>query len=151
MERYMCVKRVMRSMVHLNSKHRRIMKDKLKTTGVFESQHRLLMTIADNKEYSQKQLADIMRVSTATVAVALKKLEQGGFVERIVNNEDNRYNKIVLTDKGSEVVEASKSIFREVDLTLVDGFSQEEVEFLTECLSRMNNNLDRLLEKEIEE
>ncbi|HCS74075.1 MAG TPA: MarR family transcriptional regulator, partial [Clostridiales bacterium] len=48
----------------------------LDETGVYQAQHRLLMAISRKPYSSQKKLAEAMQVSTATVAVSLKKLEQ---------------------------------------------------------------------------
>ena len=49
-------------------------------------------------------------VSGATMAVSLKKLEKGGYINRLVDQHDNRCNQICITEKGREVVE--ESVFR---------------------------------------
>ena len=50
------------------------MQNYLDATGVFHAQHRLLMEIARNPNVSQNDIAKIMDVSAATIAVSLKKL-----------------------------------------------------------------------------
>ena len=58
-------------------KHRKIMRNYLDITGVYQAQHRLLMRIAHDQNASQKDLAMSMDVSASTIAVSLKKLEKG--------------------------------------------------------------------------
>ena len=66
--------------IQTNRRHRKILEQELNFTGVYRSQHQLLMFIADNPNVSQKELARLYGVSTATIAVSLKKLEQGGYI-----------------------------------------------------------------------
>ena len=79
----------------------------LNKDGLYRVQHQLLMCVYKYPDASQKELARIQNVSTAAVAVTLKKLEKGGYVGRIVDRDDNRYNKIRITEKGRKEVERS--------------------------------------------
>lgn len=80
-------------------------------------------------------------VSTATIAVSLKKMEKGGYIKRLVDERDNRYNQICITDKGRQIVEKSHQIFREVEEAMFSGFSEEESRRLEEDLDRIYRNL----------
>ena len=60
--------------VDVAHKHRCVMERLFNSTGVFQGQHKMLMCISDNDFYSQKEIAGHMKISTATVAVSLKKL-----------------------------------------------------------------------------
>ena len=66
--------------IRIGHMHRTALERRLNRTGVYRSQHQLLMCIAKYPQMSQKQLAKERHVSTATVAVSLKKLENGTFV-----------------------------------------------------------------------
>ena len=111
------------------------------STGVFQGQHKMLMCISDNNFYSQKEIAAHMKISTATVAVSLKKLEKGGYIEKIVDENDNRLNKIVLTDKAKSVVEYSRQVFDNMEESMFKDFSDKEKEQLIEYLERIERNL----------
>ena len=87
--------------------HRSMMERRLDGTGVYRSQHQILMFVSDNPNVSQKELARMYGVSGATIAVSLKKLERGGYIRRLVDQEDNRCNQICITDKGRKVVEGT--------------------------------------------
>lgn len=89
-----------------------------------------------------------MDVSTATVAVSLKKLQKGGYIDKIVDQEDNRLNKIVITDKGNKVVDQSKQILDSIDQKIFSGFTEEEVYTLYTLFQKLNRNLT-IMEAEI--
>lgn len=131
--------------IYGNRLHRAVLERQLNKTGVYRSQHQILMFIARTPNSSQKDIANMFHVSTATIAVSLKKLEKGGYIKRIVDQEDNRFNKICITDKGSEIVENSKIFFRNVEEQMFAGFSQEELECLEGLFKRMNKNLLELM------
>lgn len=126
-------------------KHRDLIERSISSTGVYRSQHQMLMSISDSPNVSQKELAVKSKVSAATVAVSLKKLEKGGYIRRVVDERDNRYNQLCLTEKGKQVVEKSKQIFMDVDKSMFDGFSPEELEKMEEFLDRMYENLEKKL------
>lgn len=121
--------------------HRTVLESCLKETGVYRSQHQILMYIADNSNVSQKEIAELHHVSTATIAVSLKKLEQGGYISRMVDHDDNRCNKICITEKGKAVIENSRRIFQEVEQQMFVGISEEETKQLRETIAKISDNL----------
>ena len=137
-------KEVIRQLIIFAVKHRRIMQKFLDETGVYQAQHRLLMEIFRNPDASQNDIARSMDVSAATIAVSLKKLEKGGYIKRETVEEDNRFNKITITEKGNKVVEQSKQIFDLVHQKVFEGFSEEEKRTLFTLLQKLNSNLDRM-------
>ena len=122
--------------------HRSIMERRLADTGVYRSQHQMLMYVSDHPNASQKELAEHQRISTATVAVSLKKLEKGGYIRREVDERDNRYNQICLTERGRLVVLESVLLFQEIEQAMFAGFSQEDYEKMGELLDRVYGNLE---------
>ena len=108
---------------------------------------RLLMCVYKYPDASQKELARIQNVSTAAVAVTLKKLEKGGYVGRIVDRDDNRYNKIRITEKGRKEVERSIDLFKRVEKGMFAGFSSEEKECFYSCLQKLSGNLEQMLQQ----
>lgn len=123
-------------------RHRWVMEKQLSSTGVYRSQHKILMQISEFPNLSQKELADMSEVSTATIAVSLKKLEKGGYIKRLVDERDNRYNQLCITQKGRQVIEKSHQIFREVDKAMFAGFSEDEYKELENILDRIYENLE---------
>jgi DNA-binding MarR family transcriptional regulator len=137
-------KKIIHQLINFAVKHRRIMQNYLDKTGVYHAQHRLLMEISRNPNASQKDIARSMDVSASTVAVSLKKLEKGGYINKEMDEGDNRLNKITITEKGNKVVEQSKQIFDSVDRKVFEGFTDEEKTTLLVLLQKLNANLVRM-------
>lgn len=130
--KFMCIGRM----------HRQAIENKIGTTGVHKSQHMILMHLYRNSgELSQKDIANHFEISPAAVAVSLKKLEAGGYIERSCALSDNRYNEIKITKKGKEVVEYSRKVFECIDEKTFEGISAEEREILTSLLDKIIFNL----------
>ena len=97
---------------------RRYLDRKVCHTGVYPTQHRLLMELYRNPNCSQVGLAEKFDVSAAAIAVSLKKLEKGGYITRLADEADNRINQVSVTEKGKEVIHKSFLIFEETDRCL---------------------------------
>lgn len=115
---------------------------KVEGTGVYRSQHRLLMLLGKFPECSQTEIAEKMEVSPAAVAVSLKKLEKSGYVSRQCNENDNRVNHVAVTEKGWKTIKASINDFNEIENAFFVGFSEAEMEQLEEYLRRIIKNGD---------
>lgn len=137
--------------INLMKKHRSILEHRLQETGVFRGQHHLLMCIARNPNLTQKELAAHQNVSTAAVAVSLKKLEKGGYVSRMIDEKDNRSNKIQITEKGLSVVRQSIHIFQEMEEEILTGFTEDEKKQFLSFLIRSGENIKRESEDRINE
>lgn len=127
--------------------HRLYLERELNRSGVFRSQHQLLMYISRFPNASQKDIANVHHVSTATVAVSLKKLEKGGYISRMMDKEDNRFNQICITPKGKAIVDESIKIFQKTENTLFKSFTDEELLMLESFFERMRFNLDCLFQE----
>lgn len=116
---------------------------KVSSTGVYRSQHRILMMLSEHPDCSQTELADELDISSAAVAVTLKKLEKAGYISRQCSAEDNRMNHVVMTDKGKMIIDISHSYFQEVENALFVGFSEEEMALLEKFFLRIIQNCER--------
>lgn len=124
--------------------HRDVLEKEVRQTGVYRSQHQILMYLSNHPEASQKDIADFLGVSTATIAVTLKKLEKAGYILRMSDPKDNRCNRIQLSRKGEEIVTCSHEIFHRVEEEMFFGFSEEEKEELKKFFERMCENLEKM-------
>lgn len=90
---------------------------------------------------SQRELAHMLRLSPATVAVSLQNMEKCGYVLREIDPADARRNLLSLTEKGKDAVEQCGNAFQAVDRQMLDGFTPEEREQLNGFFLRMLKNL----------
>lgn len=90
---------------------------------------------------SQRELAQALHVSPATIATSLKSLERLGYVEKRVDEQDARRNRVLITQKGVNAVQACFEVFQEIDGCMMSGFSEEERESLAVLHTKVLNNL----------
>lgn len=121
---------------------KRAINRKVADTGVYRSQHRLLMMLGKHPDKSQTDIAEMLDISPAAVAVSLKKLEKAGYISRQSNEADNRVNQVVITGKGKEAIEKSIAYFQEIEKAVLEGFSEEEMEMLASFFQRIIENGD---------
>ena len=126
---------------------KRVIDKKVEDTGVYRSQHRLLMILGKHPDCSQTVIANKLEISPAAVAVSLKKLEKSGYITRSCDAEDNRMNHVVITEKGKKAIDQSILYFQEIENTMFEGFSNEELEMYTAFLERIISNGERYYQK----
>lgn len=135
------LEKAMELTIHTRHLQKALFESRVKTTGLYGTQHRILMHLAcRSKLPSQKELAEHLQITPAAVTGALKKLEADGYIDKSLGH-DNRFNEIQITKKGSEVVERSKEIFATTDRLLFEGFSDDELEMYIQCLEKLKKNI----------
>ena len=97
---------------------------------------------------SQRELAQTLRVSQATIAMSLKSLERLGYVEKRLDDRDNRRNRVAITEKGEAAVKQCHEVFAEVDRRMLEGFDLQEKEELDRLHRKMLENLGVRKKKE---
>ena len=129
-------------MINTDRKHRMLIDSCVRDIGIPHTQHRILMHLAKHKKLpSQKELAEYLNITPAAVTGALKKIEKGGYIERTLGH-DNRYNEISITEKGRALVELTCDSFSKTDMSLFEGFTDEELDCYVFCLEKMQKNMD---------
>lgn len=133
------------TMIQTDRMHKHLLDTTVSSIGIHRTHHRILMYIARNNRLdSQKALADHIGVSPAAITGALKKLERDGYVKR-VQGSDNRYNEVEITEAGKKVVEDSRALFTSVDMSLFDGFTEEELDEYIAILGKIQCNIKKRL------
>lgn len=128
-------------------KHRHIFDKMREQTGLGRSAHRMLMILSDTDgDLSQTYLAEKLEISTAAVAVTLKKMETDGYILRETNAADSRFNTIALTEAGKKIVEMSKKSFDRIDTSVFDGFDAQEMAQFNSYMDRIQANIRSLEE-----
>ena len=127
--------------IKIAREHRKTVEKRICSLGIHPSQHHFLMHIAKCGTCTQSSIAEAMEISAATVAVSIKKLEKGGYIEKRISQSDGRSNVIALTEKGVDVVEKSKDMFESVDKAMFTSITVEEQRKLHELMERIISNL----------
>ncbi len=134
-------KQLVRKLIGINRLHMKITENSVRQLNIHRSQHHMLMTIGRNSGISQKDLAGLMEISTAAVAVTVKKLEQAGLIVRETGEGDSRINNLSLTEKGKKMCEDTSQKFNDIDRAMLKDFSDSERKTLAELLDKLRSNL----------
>ena len=142
---------VVRTWVHNERLHRSLIDDRIHPHGANRTEHMTLMHLSHTPRCpSQRELAEHLHITPAAVTGILKKLESDGLITRTAG-QDTRFHEITLTEHGREVVVRSREIFREIDCSMLDGFSEEELHTYLSFLKRMEGNMNTMIRKKREE
>ncbi|CAP44325.1 MarR family winged helix-turn-helix transcriptional regulator [Bordetella petrii] len=101
---------------------------------------RILLTLHECGQCSQKMLAERCRLDPASLTRLLQAMQQQGWVTRSADPNDNRVTNASLTAAGQAVVNAAmprRAAFFEESL---QGLSNEEIQALTHALDTLERN-----------
>lgn len=118
-------------------RHRTAVARVLASVGLHVGQDLLLRELAGEDGLSQRELADRLRVEQATVGMALRRLEAGGFVARRPAPEDGRVRLVCLTPAGREALPHIDRAWREAEVVLAEPLSPRQLRELHELLNKV--------------
>lgn len=109
--------------------------------GLYLGQLPILEYITENDGCTQKEIAEFMCVSPPSVATSVKRMELSGLIEKKQDKNDQRFNRLTITEKGISIAKKCRMRFDEVDSKLFNGMSKDECDFFEKCLEKMISNL----------
>ena len=144
-------KETVKKMCRVTLLHRYAISTSLSGMKLYRGQPEILEYLNEHGDCSQKELADFLGVTPASIATSLKRMSKSGFIERTSDENDRRINRLRLTEKGKEIRLAGRNECDRVDKAMFNGFSDEEISSFTDMLSRIAENLspDGISDKEL--
>lgn len=99
-----------------------------------------------NEEKTAGEIADYLKVARPSATVAIKKLEQKGYLNKSASGVDGRVVRVTLTREGSKIFRYHKRYHTNLVSEISDCFDEEE----QGCLIRAINKLNEFFEKDAE-
>ena len=84
-----------------------------------------------------KDISDYMKVSSARMAILLKKMESKNLIEKSTSKEDCRVTIVKLTEYGEEIVKQVRIHMEGIAEKIVDELGIEELERIFEGLNKI--------------
>lgn len=134
-------KEAVKKLVRVTLLHRYAISTSLSGMKLYRGQPEILEYLKEHGDCSQKELADFLGVTPASIATSLKRMSKSGFIERTADETDRRINRLRLTQKGREVFLDGKAECDRIDSVMFNGFSGEEITAFSDMLSRIAKNL----------
>ena len=128
-------------------RYQRIFLDKeLEPYGIGSGQFSFMMSLYLKDGVKQETFARMYKMDKATVARAIKKLEDTGYVYRKQDAKDKRAYNIILTEKGKDIEAKIKEIAIKWNDIVLAGFSEEEKRLNAALFERMEQNITELFD-----
>ncbi len=99
-----------------------------------------LLFISLEETPTQQNIANQLQKDKSIILRHIQVLTQKGYVLKVVNKEDRRVKRLVLTPKGSELVALLKKIERKVEKQVTAGIPKEDLINFTRVMSKMQAN-----------
>lgn len=108
---------------------------------LYPGQPPLLFQLEREDGQSQKNLAEQLQRSPATVTVMLKRMETSGYVRREADPKDLRSLRVYLTDQGRSALQELREVIQELEQQAQKDFTPEESRIMPLLAQRMLQNL----------
>jgi len=107
----------------------------------------LTMKIDMNPEASQKELAEQMKFTQGAMSSVVKRLIKHNIVEQITLESDTRYKRLIVTDFGKSIINDYQDYVVKNYEQMFDGLDVDELKKLFFVLTKVNDNLDKIISK----
>ena len=135
------------AVVSITSRGRFIfLNDRLRPLGLSAGQFPVLMLLYKEQNIMQETLVRHYHLDKGTIARAVKKLEDAGYIRRITDPENRRAVRLFLTEKGKEAAPVLQAINIEWEEQVCAGLSQEDRENLNTLMRRVAENSHRSMQ-----
>lgn len=107
---------------------------KLSDYDVTPSQYGVLSCLWDKGYATPKQIAETLCLETSTISGVLDRMQKKKLIERVVNKEDRREVRVVITKKGKMLKEPIQEIIEEVNREVLKNYTEEQITVLKDNL-----------------
>jgi DNA-binding MarR family transcriptional regulator len=104
--------------------------NRLRPLDLSAGQVPVLMLLSKEQNIMQETLVRHYHLDKGTIARAVKKLEDSGYIRRIIDPANRRAVRLFLTRKGKRTTPLLQAIEREWEARVCSGLSQQERETL---------------------
>ena len=122
--------------------------NRLRPLGLSAGQFPVLMLLAKEQNIMQDRLVRHYNLDKGTIARAVRKLEDGGYIRRITDPGNRRAVRLFLTGKGEGSIPLLQAINREWEDQISAGLSKDEDRALHSLMHRVARNSFSILQKE---
>ncbi|MCR5057513.1 MAG: MarR family winged helix-turn-helix transcriptional regulator [Clostridiales bacterium] len=110
----------------------------------------LCFLMCADHEVTAGEISDYMNVSTARVAVLLKKMSDKGLIEKHADPSDARRVMVAITDSGKELFEKQQREILLYSGAVVDHFGVDKIKEFIENCRQIRQIVDKVEQQEIQ-
>lgn len=109
--------------------------------GLSFSRFKILMVLEQSPHIQQRQIADTLGQTEASVSRQIKLMQQEGLLQTVRNPHNRREHLTTLTSKGLRLVEESMAILNRHHGPMFDSLNGREYEHLLSTLQQMHQGV----------
>lgn len=102
----------------------------------------VLTVVANQKESNQKDIALALGLNESAVTAMVRRLVTLNYIDCRKSNRDGRVKILTLTPAGKDVQRNAKLPFKEINQTIESTLTDDEIEILADCLSRLKTSFE---------
>lgn len=102
--------------------------------GLSYGQFYALLLLSKEEDITQDQIASTFHLDKGTVARAVRKLEDSGYIRRTQDPENRRAHRLNLTAEGRKITPTVAGIVDKWERDICEGFSDDDMEKLYSIL-----------------
>ena len=106
--------------------------------GLYYGQAPILRYIFEHQGCTQKEIADALGITPASVAFSTKRMQNADLLQKQINAENMRCNKLSVTQKGRDILAAFSENYAKMQTDLFQDFSDEDIARFTDFMERLN-------------
>ncbi len=111
--------------------------------GVPDSYRTAIMFLSRNPGANQKMMAEFANKTTAAINQTVKEMQLNGYIRKETDENDQRYTKLFLTEKGMEKAELLRARLRKSDDLITSAITEEREQEMIEMLNMLCNVIRR--------
>lgn len=113
------------------------MRVKTDELGLVDAYRPIFWVLKNYDGCTQLDICKLTQLKAPTVSLTLQKMEAGGFITRLADDNDKRNIRIYITDHGVEVRHEIERLLKETEEEFLRDFSDSEKEALKGLLVKM--------------
>ena len=115
--------------------------DQILNTGLTGSQWSVVTRLLLHGELTQATLCEQLSIEASTISKTLYSMERSGWINRIVDENDKREKKSILTDKAKAHIPIWLELVNDLNTQAINGIPSEDIAVFDHVLNQILENL----------
>jgi Transcriptional regulators len=96
-----------------------------------------LQTIKNFKSGTMSQIASALKITTSTLTIAVNRLEEKGFVNRIRIDNDKRMVRVILTEYGKKTIVRHETFHHMLCSDIINNLDNQSIDTFTRAMDNL--------------
>ena len=95
-----------------------------------------------NRDIYQSELEEVLHLRRATVSGVLQTMEKNLLIERIIDKEDTRKKRIILSKNTKQIFIKNSKKMEELEQIAIKNIDKSDIEIFTKLIKKMKENIE---------